>query len=94
MQVRECPRCGAALTEDTYLEEMRAAPGRLPAYRLRHPKDGGRWCVAYVGPEAGQSEGEAPPAFPTALPAGVGKAVPSSQARLLPAARLPEYFNS
>lgn len=59
-----CPRCGAVLPDSTYLEPMDAAPGRLPAYRLRHPKENGRMCVAYVGPEiptetTGQDEGRA-----------------------------------
>lgn len=52
MIIERCPRCGAELPADTYLEPLDAAPGRLPAYRLRHPKGNGQQCVAYVGPEA------------------------------------------
>jgi hypothetical protein len=57
MQQRMCPRCGAALPDDAFYEEMQAAPGRLPAYRVRHPLAGGRWCVAYAGPEDAVSGG-------------------------------------
>jgi len=56
MTIATCPRCGAALPTDTCLEPLDAAPGRLPAYRLRHPKGNGRQCVAYVGPEAPEAQ--------------------------------------
>lgn len=59
-----CPRCGAPLPPETYLEELATVPGRLPAYRLRHKKENGRMCVAYVGAEVGHSEGGGAEALP------------------------------
>ncbi len=49
--MQTCPRCGAPLPPETYLEAMKQAEGRGPAYRLRHRKANKRMCVAYVGPE-------------------------------------------
>lgn len=49
--MQKCPRCGADLPADAYLERMKPSEGRAPAYRLRHKKRNGRMCVAYVGPE-------------------------------------------
>lgn len=47
----QCPRCGAALPADAYYEPLPGvAPGRLPAYRLRHKRANGGVCVAYAGP--------------------------------------------
>lgn len=54
---RRCPRCGAPLPADAYYEPLPAPSGREPAYRVRHPKEGGGTCVAYAGPE--KEEGRA-----------------------------------
>lgn len=54
---RRCPRCGVALPDDAYYEPLQAPPGRDPAYRVRHKRDDGTWCVAYAGPE--KDEGRA-----------------------------------
>jgi hypothetical protein len=45
-----CPRCGMSLAAGAYWELLPAPPDRLPAYRLRHQRDGGGTCIAYAGP--------------------------------------------
>lgn len=49
--MQNCPRCGDALPDNTYLDKLNESPGRHAAYRLRHKKANGKMCVAYVGPE-------------------------------------------
>lgn len=51
-----CPRCDAPLPPGAYWEELKAAPGRLPAYRVRHKTGEGKVCVGYAGPECGAHE--------------------------------------
>ena len=67
MELTHCPRCGQPLPEGTYLEALTAAPGRAPAYRLRHLKsphaDGTRpknraMCVSYIGDALSETEQE------------------------------------
>ena len=57
-----CPKCGEELPAGAFWQRVRAPEGRHPAWRVRHLRSDGAWCVAHAGPVlapmAGESEGE------------------------------------
>jgi hypothetical protein len=60
-----CPRCHEHVPDGAYLEPLATCLGWGHAYRLRHEKANGRWCVAYLGaPAASASDHAAVSASP------------------------------
>ena len=45
-----CPRCGQHVSPARWWEAMPAPEDRQPAYRLRHQRADGSWCIVYAGP--------------------------------------------
>lgn len=48
--IRLCPHCGGDLPPGAYYKELNTAPGRLPAYVVRHKRGDGTTCIGYGGP--------------------------------------------
>ncbi len=58
METRRCPRCGAVLPQEAFYEQLGCAtPEREAAWRIRHRREDGGWCVAYAGPETKEGAG-------------------------------------
>ena len=45
-----CPRCRAEFAPGCYWERLQAPEGREAAWRCRHLRGDGTWCVAHSGP--------------------------------------------
>ena len=56
-----CPRCREELPEGAFWERLRAPEGRQAAWRCRHRRADGSWCLIHAGPaieRAVAAEGE------------------------------------
>ena len=55
-----CPRCREELPAGAFWERLAAPAGRRPAWRCRHLRSDGSWCLVHAGPaiEAAAAEGE------------------------------------
>ncbi len=51
---RRCPACGEAT--DAVWHRRRDVPGALPAFIMRHRRQGGGWCESVRGPWRDESE--------------------------------------
>ena len=54
----QCPKCGEDLPAGAFWQRVRAPEGRHPAWRCRHLRASGEWCVAHAGPAVEQAAAE------------------------------------
>jgi hypothetical protein len=53
-----CPRCGEEFAPGCYWERLPPPEDRQPAWRCRHRRTDGSWCLVHSGPAIAPATGE------------------------------------